>query len=139
MTIVGFTGSRLGMTDSQIKRVREILSFVNATKGQHGDCLGSDAQFNDICLDMGIYTIGHPGYDYTKKSPYRAYCVVGHSELPLPYLQRNRIIIDTSDVIIATPRGSERVRSGTWSTVRYAMQKNKDLYVVQEELLLSTV
>jgi hypothetical protein len=38
-----------------------------------------------------------------------------------PYLLRNRQICDEVDVLLAAPDGAERVRSGTWSTVRYAL------------------
>ena len=38
----------------------------------------------------------------------------------MPYLERNKNIVNAVDFIIAAPDGPEKVRSGTWSTVRYA-------------------
>lgn len=43
---------------------------------------------------------------------------------PLPYMERNRAIVDASDVLIACPYEivePEFGRSGTWSTIRYAL------------------
>jgi hypothetical protein len=46
------------------------------------------------------------------------------------YLQRNRDIVDATDVLLAAPDGPERVRSGTWSTVRYAYRAGRGVLLV---------
>jgi hypothetical protein len=52
----------------------------------------------------------------------RAFCrgaAITHD--PLPYLHRNRKIVDDCVLgLLATPSGREVLRSGTWSTIRYA-------------------
>jgi hypothetical protein len=39
-----------------------------------------------------------------------------------PYLDRNREIVDNTDVLVACPAGPEERRSGTWSTIRHALR-----------------
>ena len=49
----------------------------------------------------------------------------------LPYLERNRSIVDACNVMIATPKEMEHtLRSGTWATVRYAWQKKKNIIII---------
>jgi hypothetical protein len=46
--------------------------------------------------------------------------------LPLPYLARNKVIVHHTEMMVAAPNGRvERLRSGTWSTVRFAKEKMK--------------
>jgi len=48
-----------------------------------------------------------------------------------PPLVRNRIIVNSSEVLIVAPRTKYKVlRSGTWSTYRYARQLGKPTYLV---------
>ena len=54
---------------------------------------------------------------------------VGRGCHPKPYLDRNRDIVDACEVLLATPDGPERLRSGTWSTVRYARKIGKPVEV----------
>jgi hypothetical protein len=35
------------------------------------------------------------------------------------YLQRNKDIVDETTLLVATPKGDEVRRSGTWMTIRY--------------------
>ena len=50
---------------------------------------------------------------------------------PLPYLERNRAIVDACDILIACPKGmQEEQRSGTWATVRYARRRDRPIVIV---------
>jgi hypothetical protein len=47
-----------------------------------------------------------------------------------PYLTRNRDIVQASSILVAAPKSDEIVRSGTWSTVRYARQCDRTIYIL---------
>ncbi|MHA1286395.1 MAG: hypothetical protein ACTSPB_03210 [Candidatus Thorarchaeota archaeon] len=131
MVTVGFTGTRKGMTPEQKDTVQMVLSKWLVDEVHHGDCIGADEDFHRISECMGYKIIIHP----PKNSRYRAYC--GGPFRPthvLPekdYLDRNRDIVDASDVLIATPNSyRERIRSGTWYTIRYAGRRGKRVIIV---------
>jgi hypothetical protein len=46
-----------------------------------------------------------------------------------PYLARNRDIVNESDRLITLPKGPETLRSGTWATVRYAVEAGKPVRI----------
>lgn len=128
-TMVGFTGTQRGMTDSQRESVIWLLSEeYAATVGHHGDCIGADAQFHDVCIELGIPVHVHPPNVDSK----RAFCDGAESiGVPKPYLDRNHDIVDACDLLIATPSGpTETRRSGTWATVRHARKRNKIIAIV---------
>lgn len=128
---LGFTGSKQGMTPRQYLQVSELLTTIDPHRAHHGDCFGSDAQFHGLCRERGIYIVGHPGMDQYGETPYRAYCDVDEIEATLPYLERNRIIIDRCGTIIAAPKSfEEEIRSGTWFTVRKARKRKRTVYIV---------
>jgi hypothetical protein len=129
--IIGFTGTRNGMTDEQKKNVGEALVSMEPTEVHHGDCIGADAEFHDICLTlkkiMNIRIVIHP----PKDEKYRAFCE-GADEIwaKREYLDRNHDIVDCSDILIGAPKGEETLRSGTWATIRYARKKNMTIIQV---------
>ena len=48
-----------------------------------------------------------------------------------PYLDRNKDIVDETNILMACPNKAEEVqRSGTWSTVRYARKVGKAVLIV---------
>lgn len=81
----------------------------------HGDCIVGDWLAHRIGRELGLRMIGHPP-DNPKK---RAFCDFDEIRPEKPYLERNRDIVDETDVLIGMPDGPERLRSGTWSTIRY--------------------
>ena len=126
--IVGFTGTQIGMTPFQLKRVRKILTDLAPKALHHGDCVGADAEAHEIALSLDIPIIGHPPL----KSSKQAFCR-GFEELrdPKPYLERNHDIVDECHVLIAAPATPhQRRRSGTWATYRYAHKTWKPTYLV---------
>lgn len=121
---LGFTGSRVGLNERQLREVEHQLRVwlsVGKRRFHHGDCIGSDAQAAEVARGMGYSIISHPPTD----ERFRARVESHAEEKPLPYLERNWAIVDVSSVLIACPSGlKEEIRSGTWATVRYARRSN---------------
>lgn len=119
--IIGFTGTRTGMTPQQLATMDTILRRERPRAVHHGDCIGADAQFDRMCRDLAVPSIHvHPALN----TAHRAHTAdhggaVVHP--PLPPLQRNRTIVAACTLLVATPYSfREQRRSGTWATVRYA-------------------
>ena len=126
--IVGFTGSRHGMTTEQQMLVREALLSLEPTAVHHGDCVGADAEFHKIALELKIKIVIHPPVDFK----FRAFCEGAEEEwTKREYLERDRDIVECSDALIAAPKSKEEeLRSGTWYTIRYARKTNKKVTIV---------
>jgi len=125
---IGFTGTQGTMTVDQFDQLVTIVKGLGATEAHHGDCIGSDAVFHDICVELGIPVIIHPPEDPKKM----AYCSGAHVVLAAKgYLDRNKDIVDESDALIAVPNSmTEKMRSGTWSTYRYAVKQDKIIFLI---------
>lgn len=126
---VGFTGTREGMTHPQGVMVQALLEVLDVTEFHHGDCVGADADADHIActIDQTPTIVVHP----PKDDRLRAWCSHGHFRDPLPYLDRNRAIVDETDVLIATPKEvDEQLHGGTWYTVRYAIGQGRVAIVV---------
>jgi len=116
----GFTGTQAGMTDDQYLALYKLLFKHGVTELYHGDCIGSDQQAYKIAKVMGIRTVCFP----PDKAQKRAFTVNDKTHPPLPYLERNCKIVDSSDILLATPKTDVMVvRSGTWYTVRKGIRK----------------
>lgn len=128
--IVGFTGTRNGMTDNQLEALRLLLSTSGVEEVHHGDCVGSDAQFHRIATELGISVVIHP----PTNSKLRAFCESTRYEPPKEYLARNRDIVSASDLLVAAPKEADEPEpgrgQGTWSTVRYARRFDRTLRVL---------
>ena len=84
----------------------------------HGDCVGADAEAHAIADENNAYIVVHPPSNPKSRAFVEGY---GVRLLPRPYLERNHAIVDSTDLLIATPKQTFEVRrSGTWATVRYA-------------------
>lgn len=126
MIHVGFTGTQRGLEEFQLAALDRLLGDLAYQHGSielhHGDCIGADEVAHDLadnnCFDITI----HPPTDDSK----RAFCTGGNVREPKPYLERNHDIVDETTTLIACPNGEERMRSGTWATVRYARTKIYD-------------
>jgi hypothetical protein len=126
MNEIGFTGTQDGMTEAQKKVVIETVSKITSITVHHGDCIGADSDFHDICLAMDKYIKIHPPINNGKRA-----FKDGHFTYPTKdYLPRNKDIVNESTMLIATPSGPEKLRSGTWSTVRYAKKQGKLVMVI---------
>ena len=135
---VSFTGTQDGMTETQKESLRCYLGGVK--EFHHGDCVGADEEAHEIAVSAGVPLIViHPPSDSKK----RAWCGIEpwclerpkhdltvaqkgcRIEEEKPYLERNRDIVDSGYALVAAPKGKEVMRSGTWSTVRYARKEHK--------------
>lgn len=125
--VVGFTGSRFGMTEAQRERVAEYLRDLKASWFHHGDCVGADAQAHDIARAVGLRIVSHP----PNVDALRAFTEADDERKPKAYLTRNRDIVNECEYLIAAPvTYKSLVRSGTWSTIRYAQRKQRRGIVV---------
>ena len=128
MIKIGFTGTRHGMSDEQLKEFENLIKTKDISEFHHGMCIGSDKQAHDLVKNSKLKIVGHP--PIYKKFISNCDCdIIKESH---DYLKRNKNIVDETDILIATPDCKEKVRSGTWSTVRYARRKNKEIYIIHK-------
>ena len=133
---IGFTGTQHGMTPKQLEVVDRLLkrchNWATERDGHiethSGDCIGADTDFFHLIPDsIYIKTFGHIPNINTKRS----FCEYNYEFTPLPYLDRNKKIVEHCDILIATPaQDTEQLRSGTWSTIRYAKKTGKRLKII---------
>jgi hypothetical protein len=136
---LGFTGTQEGATLKQVEAFSKFFGKYLVDEFHHGDCVGADAQAHSIACSWHTKNIIiHPPIKTVK----RAYCEKlytfdeKHTTIvilePKDYLDRNKDIVDACDVLIACPKTSkEELRSGTWSTVRYARKRNKKIIILE--------
>lgn len=135
--IVGFIGTRRGMNDRQKTVILDILRCEEFDEYHHGDCVGCDKMFHELVVAVlrrkNLYPKDfifiHPPTNFK----IRAYCEDGTIYTALPYLERNRSIVDVCDLLIATPDKYEslnKARSSTWFTIRYAKKQEKDIIII---------
>jgi hypothetical protein len=117
--------------ESFLKLIRHFSALSNI-EFHHGDCIGSDDEAHTMVrtLPRMLHLIHlHPPID----NSYRAHCTGDLSEDPLPYIDRNHVIVHMTDFMIATPEGDEVLRSGTWATIRYAYKAGKNVYLIDSK------
>jgi hypothetical protein len=126
--VVGFTGTRAGMTPAQAGTVRRLLRELNPAEFHHGDCVGADEQAHGLAMEQRLRVIIHP----PEMGRHRAWCLGAAAVLEVrPYMARNEDIVAACSVLIATPgQAGEVVRSGTWATVRRGRKAGRLLHVV---------
>lgn len=126
--IAGFTGSRNGMSEKQCQELREKFIEFKITELHHGCCKGADKQAHIIARNIGLIIIGHPGLKM-----YLSDIVLDCDRTwrQKPFLDRNRDIVDDSEILFVGPDGPEKIRSGTWATKRYAQKVNKPFYILE--------
>jgi hypothetical protein len=124
---VGITGTHKGATEAQLEMLGQLLKLWGATRLDHGDCVGADSQGHDVARSLGLFIAVHP----PEKRELRAFRK-GDLAYPLkPYLVRDRHIVDCTERLVALPDSLvERIRSGTWYTVRYARRLHRDITII---------
>ncbi len=131
MTTVGFTGTAEGMAKRQDHKLLLVLNYFHKQGYRvfrHGDCVGSDDHAATQASFLGYTVWGHPPINEAKRAFNKA---TKFWEEPADYLIRNGIIVDKSEVLVATPRTfNEARRSGTWYTVRYARRVQLPLRII---------
>jgi hypothetical protein len=104
------------MSSHQRDQLLVELHRAGASELHHGLCLGADAEAHALARTLGLRIIGHP----PTSSGLRVWLECDELREPRQFLVRNRNICLETELLIAAPDGPERLRSGTWSTIRYA-------------------
>lgn len=130
--ILGFTGTgdALALLPPRYVALEEALKYWHNhgyAEFHHGDCIGADAIAHEYADKIGYRITIHPPEISTK----RAFCTGRDVYVrgTRPYLKRNRNIAYACTLLLAMPKriGHEELRSGTWSTVRYARKMGKEV------------
>ena len=151
--IIGFTGTQRGMTQFQREELFKILKLKECSEFVFGDCIGADEQSAIVAINAGVTVFSiHPPdnpvkrawcFDPEKKMKWNRIITPFISPATAPdnikvrwypldsYQNRNRHIVDQTQLLIATPKEfTHEIRSGTWSTVRYAWKLKKDVLII---------
>lgn len=137
----GFTGTQRGMNLRQMVALRLMLQTLltdGCTNFHHGDCIGADAEAHTIANELGYVIEIHPPEDGKKRANMARFATVHPIIMHecKPYLVRNHDIVDACAHMLAAPlETTEQLRSGTWSTVRYARRAGCRLYLLEREVL----
>lgn len=138
---IGVTATRWGATEQQLDVFSYIFTKLKGKWLHQGMCEGGDTQAHDLIRETrgdGITKIkGHPSLD-------KGHEVARDCEEmaePKGHLDRNRDIVDESDVMIAMPHtAEEQKRGGTWYTIRHAKKvikadngMCKKLYIIKPD------
>lgn len=136
MYVVGITGTRDGATDAQKAKLQEWLKVITALVHDHevvvlhGDCVGADQDADVVAQGLKLRRFVMPA---AVNDRLRAFCTQRGAEAladPLPPLVRNKAIVEACEVLVALPKGPEELRSGTWSTVRYAIKRGNGVVMI---------
>lgn len=127
---VGFTGGRSMPTPDDRLWLTQVLRELAPAEFHHGDCVGAD---EDAHMSVVAYTTARIVVHPPDKNVLRAYCQWPKDRVtilhPLPYIRRNHAIVNACEILIAMPERAHLRRSGTWSTVRYALHTGKPVIV----------
>jgi hypothetical protein len=133
--ILGFTGTRQGLTSKQALALSDLLRQLKPSQVHHGDAVGADEEFA-ILVGPGTHQVAHPCDVPAQRSRHTTPNVVAPVKPPL---ERNRDIVDACALLIACPAGmQEEQRSGTWATVRYARKVRRPHAIVWPDGLVTT-
>lgn len=130
MIKIGFTGTRHGLSEEQKNQIKLILDKYDNIVVLHGDCIGSDTDFHNLCRNenKNIKICILPPNNPTLRAFNSGDLILPEK----PYLERNSDIVENSDILIACPldKNKEELRSGTWSTIRKAKKRGMMLYIL---------
>lgn len=129
---LGFTGTKRGITPAQRSKLKTVLSELRLDGFlwmHNGDCVGADDTAGKLWSTHPIngMVMLHP----PDNPKFRAYLVADITCEPRGYIHRDRHIVLCSHTLVATPGGfEEEVRSGTWTTIRYARTRRRRIYII---------
>ena len=130
--ILGFTGTRHGMTPAQFLAVAHILGLVRSdtSEAHHfhdGMCVGADNRAAEMAEILEFTTIGHPG----PKGRWQSLKKRDQVWAPKTHFARNRDIVNLAQLMIATPfEYTEQETGGTWYTIKYAKKRQVPLLTI---------
>ena len=128
---VGVTGTREGATETQLRQVYELLATIPLpAELHHGDCTGVDIQVAIMAKELGFHVVYHPPVSNEQ----RAFHASDEFRKPAGYLQRDRAIVDETEMLIVVPLQTQwQPRGGTWYTHDWAVKTNKPVVVFPGE------
>lgn len=137
MKYLSFTGTRRGITPSQLHSLEAFLPQYHQNGYEtliHGACIGADQAVHVHFRRLFAYDIWPSNEEQAawarqNYDPYRDFL-----HWIKPPLARNQDIVDAGNLLIAvvaTPH--EKLRSGTWATIRYARRVKKNRYIFQPD------
>lgn len=145
----GFTGTQVGATRAQLARLADGLAWLARTLGQyddgageiefgHGVCIGADDNAATLAssLDCVRSIREFPPTNTSKMASVQYHPDVPvFREAPAAYLARNQAIVRWCVCLFATPEQQEGevLRSGTWSTVRFARRIGREVFVIRPD------
>src|SRR5262245_17306051 len=123
--ILGFTGTRNGMTPSQRRAFLTVLTELLPERLLHGACVGADedaARLARLYSPWSVRVVALPGkFADGRANRFRSAAALADSqevEGERKHLERNRDIVRRSDLLVACPcLMGEQVAGGTWRTV----------------------
>lgn len=132
--IVGFSGTRLGTRPAQTEAIARLIYHMRPTRFVHGGAPGADMIAHRIAESIHTPEIEiHPS---DQRSPAVWSGMGSHCTIypALPPLDRNKVLVRRIWGLLACPRSDvEELRSGTWSTVRYARAWGVPIYIIQQD------
>lgn len=127
--IIGITGTREGMTEGQMLAVGRFLE-QHSGEFHHGDCVGVDVQAARIAHALGYKTISHPPKDQSLRAGHQSSSILA----PLGYLERDRKIVESVEILLVVPKEKEwQPKGGTWYTHDYAKKKGVPIVMFYPE------
>jgi hypothetical protein len=127
--ILGFTGSSRRVTEEQEAAFFDFIKAKDIAVFCHGDCIGADAKAHDIIRSVKPHCAIEVFPPVNQVA--RAFKSGDVTHRRKEYLARNRDIAHRATAMVAMPAQMyEVVRSGTWSTVRYALKIGKQITVI---------
>lgn len=134
MMMIGFTGTRAGLPDSQHKRLMDVLSKLTLTSFVHGGAGGADTLAHYAVrkfyptIPIFVLPANRDCGPIVTMPIYPDRNIILQPRDPL---DRNRIIVKVVAGLIATPHlMTEEVRSGTWYTIRRAREKGVPVLII---------
>jgi len=133
--LVGFTGTRKGMTQYQ-KDTLAALWAEHPAELHLGDAIGADAEAFDLAAATNhvhewkrpIVLVGYP----SDRPDQRAFKHYDMTHGALPPMERNRLIVERTDLLVGCPHSMRELETGTWKTIIFAWGK-KPVWIVRPD------
>jgi hypothetical protein len=142
MSTIAFTGTRLGLNARQQLALESVFVVFNTT-GQpqlkaalHGDAVGADVQFAAVAKRFRYLVFGYP---VEGRDSDRGHFPNDETRMQTSggYLARNRLLVDSCDILIAAPPCDEpQEKGGTWYTIKYASKVAKPVIMLWRDLVV---
>jgi len=144
---ISFTGTQEGMTQWQGEELQARLTELKCSELINGGCIGADEQSIAFAINAGVSifhfypsNLKHKQSALASLGATEGYMDIGTDigrtinikiERERPALERNKLIVDESEVLIAAPKEHKHtLRSGTWATIRYAWKRKKKVIII---------